>query len=119
MNITITTISEEHLTPLQKRHLEVAQEIAGEFPVIPANLHDHVVIIGAFDLWAKKEYIVPKRLERLSSTLNTTIHETAHAITRADDGTPEHDKAIKDISSQVAENARRGMYDDYLKDVKW
>jgi len=119
MNVHIVTLQEEKLTPIQKRHLKVAKKVAGSTPVLPAKIHNTLKIIGAYDLGARKIYITPERLERLKSTMNTTIHELAHHDSRADDGTKKHDEAITRLTNEVTERARNGEYDELLGEVRW
>jgi len=119
MNVKIDRIPEEKLTPRQRTHLKVAREVAGEVPVIAAKLSDHLHIIGAYDTLGSKIYITPERLERLSTTLNTGIHELAHHQTHRDDGTREHSEAISRISKKVTAEAGWGKYDGLLRDAIW
>jgi hypothetical protein len=119
LNITIRTIPDNKLSSLQKSHLELARRIAEKVPVYPANITNSVRIIGAYKVHSGPIYIDPERLKRLSTTVNTTIHEKAHHISQADDGTIAHDKAISEISHQLAKDVSEGKIDKYLADVVW
>lgn len=118
MNVKINVLPESTLTHQQLAHLRVAREVAS-ITVYPADLHNSVKIIGAYRQYGGPIYIAPERLKRLSTTMNTTIHEKAHHTTQADDGTKAHNQAISQITSQVAEDAKAGKYDSLLKGVVW
>lgn len=119
MNIKIEKIPEGKLSPTQRTHLEVARKVAGRVPVVPAKLSNHLHIIGVYSTWGRNIYIAPERLDRLNTTINTTIHEKSHAITLADDGTPQHEKVMADLSREVANRALKGEFDQYLAEARW
>lgn len=119
MNITVKRIPEDKLSQLQSNHLKIAREIAGNTPIYAASIHDSVPIIGAFELQTNRIFIVPQRLNHLQGVVNTAIHEKAHAISRANDGTKAHEKAIEKLSKEVADKASRGGFDRYLSNAVW
>lgn len=119
MNIKINVIPESKLSPLQLSHLQVAKEIARGLDVHPAHITNSVKIIGAYKLSGGPIYISPERLNKLRWTINTAIHEKAHHVSQANDGTRHHDDAISRLSAQVAQDASTGRFDDFLKEVQW
>ena len=118
MNVNIDVLPETALTPQQIVHLRIARTVA-RITVYPARLHNSVKIIGAYRQFGGPIYIAPERLKRLSTTMNTTIHERAHHVSQADDGTRTHSRAISKITAQVAEEAQAGKYDSLLKEAVW
>jgi hypothetical protein len=120
MRIKIKELPETSLSPVQRTHLRAAREIIGDIPLNPAELQSpNMSIIGACDIRGGKAYIVPKRLDRLSTTLNTALHEAGHYISKKGDGSKEHDEAIRKLSAEVAEKVRQGAYDKYLVEAVW
>lgn len=118
MNVKINVLPESTLTPRQIVHLRIARTVAG-ITVYPADLHNSVKIIGAYRQYGGPIYIAPERLKRLSTTMNTTIHELAHHVSQAGDGTSAHSRAIKQTSDKVAARASSGELDKYLGDAVW
>jgi len=119
MNVRINVLPEVKLSEVQLTHLRIARVVANGLKVFPARIHNSVEIIGAYRLNRGPIYIVPQRLERLNTTMNTCIHELAHHETQAADGTIAHDEAVARITVQVAKNAEEGKYDSLLKNALW
>ena len=119
MNVTVTTVPEEQLSPLQKTHLQLAREFVEDVNLHPANIHNSVKIIGAYDMKAERIFVAPERLQRLSTTANTSIHELAHHESKADDGTQAHEASISDITHRIALCASSGKYDYLLSEAIW
>jgi len=119
MKISIKTIPDDKLTDLQRTHLQVARELSGNVKVHPAELTDHVKILGAYRSPFGPIYINPGRLTKLRWTINTTIHELAHHRSQAGDGTKLHDSYIGKVTHEVTEIAENGGLDDRLIGVEW
>jgi len=118
MNVKINVLPESTLTHQQIVHLRVAREVAG-ITVYPADLHNSVKIIGAYRQYGGPIYIAPERLNRLSTTMNTTIHEKAHHVSQADDGTRAHNQAIRQVTDKLVDKVNKGELDGYLSEAKW
>jgi len=119
MNVKINVLPESTLAHQQIVHLRIARFVAGEVTVYPADLHDSVKIIGAYRQFGGPIYIAPERLKKLSTSMNTCIHELAHHRSQADDGTRAHSREISKITAQVAKEAQARKYDDLLKEAVW
>ena len=119
MNVTVSVLPESTLTHLQLVHLKIAKAVAGNVAVYPADIHNSVKIIGAYRQYSGPVYIAPERLQKLSTTMNTCIHEIAHHVTQAGDGTKVHREGISKITARVAKEAKEGKYDSLLEEAVW
>ena len=119
MNITVDIVPETQLTATQRTHLKVARQVARGVPTYPARMHNSAIIIGGYKLSSGPIYIAPQRLHKLSTTMNTTIHELAHHVSQSGDNTRAHNEAIKKLSAEIAEKAKKGEYDKYLNGAVW
>lgn len=119
MNVKINVLPESTLTPQQIVHLRIARFVASEVTVYPADLHDSVKIIGAYRQYGGPIYIAPGRLQKLSTSMNTCIHELAHHVSQANDGTRAHNQAISEITTHVTKEAKEGKYDSMLREARW
>lgn len=119
MNISVKIVPETELTATQKTHLEVARQVTKDVPTYPARMHNSAIIIGGYRLSSGPIYIASQRLHRLRTTIDTTIHEMGHHISKADDGTKAHNDAIRKLSAEVAQKVKRGEYDKYLSEAVW
>jgi len=119
MKVNIKVLPEDGLTSLQKNHLQVARELAGNVRVQPAELKNHVKILGAYRCPTGPIFINPERLTKLRWTINTTIHELAHHRSQAGDGTRLHDSYIGKVTHEVTTIAESGKIDDHLTGAVW
>jgi len=119
MKVNIKTIPDDKLTDLQRLHLQVARELSGNVKVHPAELKNHVKILGAYRSPVGPIYINPERLTKLRWTINTTIHELAHHRSQAGDGTRLHDSYIGKVTHEVTTIAESGKIDDHLTGAMW
>lgn len=119
MNVSIVVLSESKLTSLQKTHLQVSRELAKGVKVFPADLHNHLKILGAYKCPSGPIYISPERLGKLRWTINTTVHELAHHRSQANDGTKMHDDFIGKVTHEVTTIANSGRIDEGLTGAEW
>lgn len=63
--------------------------------------------------------ISPEQLDRASSTVDTTIHEVAHHISRAEDLTDLHSQEMSALAGRVVRWVHQGTFDTQLREAVW
>ena len=119
-NLVIKRVNESKLTRTQLAHLVVARALASGLygaEVIPANLPYPVV--AAWEVGTKRVFIHPIRLDKLSTTVNSVVHETGHLSSGFDDGTKGHTNAMESVSNILAGLVNSGKLDELLTKVVW
>ena len=114
---SVNVLPESALTQKQKIHLYAAKALGKDVRVYAAKLP--YPIIAAFEVGTRNVYISPGRLDRLSTTVDSLIHEDSHYVTGEDDGTQEHQKCILKITGEVISRVEDGLYDEVLIGAEW
>ena len=122
----LTPIPDYRLTEIQRTHLELAWRIARDYPKVKnvqaavlVHADDRVVLAGIYIADTREFFISPERLESARTTVDTTIHELGHHVSRADDGTSKHDESMREVADQVRGRAAHGAYDQALARAIW
>lgn len=123
-------IKDEELTQSQFLDVKLARQISKGIlyesikvyaAIIPNVGDESGYTEGYYDQALKEIYLSPSVLEAGSLTVDTIIHEVAHAVDNASDLTTRHAAAMTRVASQVFRMVSKGDFDNILKDpnFKW
>ncbi len=108
----------------QKAHLDLARAIAAnltsppvrriEAALIP-SASDRVKTAGLYSQSLEEVYLSPDQLNFGHTTVDTTTHELAHHLSKAEDGGPEHQNAMAKVAEAIVKQTARGNFDDIIK----
>lgn len=122
-------VMDDHLSPVQLVHLNLARAIAkGVGCMPPAGIHaaiippasDRVRTAGLYGTKSGALYLSIDMLSRGRDAFDTLVHEMGHhrqfsSIGEAEDLTPGHAAAMKDIAEKLIKGLNSGDYDKLLK----
>lgn len=122
---------DDRLTERQLTHLLVARALAALFPGI-SQVHAALIppasertrTAGLYQRSTAEIYIATDMLESGRHTVDTTIHEVAHHVSRNDagngeDNTEGHNRAMTTVAARVVKEVASHGFDPILKDVAW
>ena len=124
---------DEQLSPLQLAHLNLARAIArGVGCVPPSGIHaavippasDRVKTAGLYGTKTGALYLSVDMLSKGRDAFDTLVHELGHhrqftGSGEAEDLTPSHVEAMKNIADRLTQGLDSGEYDKLLKTVQY
>lgn len=125
----VEIIADQTLNPTQRVSLALARSIIGETAWMVRGVHaaiippasDRVRTAGMYGRTTEEIYISAEQLNHAKDTVDTVVHEIAHATSGAEDGEKAHYEAISERASRVVMLTKQGMYDVYISnpDFRW
>jgi hypothetical protein len=126
----VEIIPDERLSRAQVAHLKLARAIAdatfahhrvegGVFAAIIPPASDRVRTAGMYARESERVYISADQLSSGRATVDTVIHELAHHMSGAEDGTEAHNSAMTRVAAMVVQSTAEGKFNEILKDVSW
>jgi hypothetical protein len=122
----VEIVPDEKLTVVQRLNLNLARKIAGELgygasskikaAIIPAA-PDGNQIGGVYDKLSREIDVSLSQLETGIETVDTTIHELAHAATGEIDLTHAHNAMCTLMAARIFRLVSQGKFDEVLKDI--
>lgn len=120
-------IPDGQLTQQQRVHLDLARAIANRAALGVQGVRAAVIppasermrTAGMYSTATREVLISPEQLDRASSTVDTTIHEVAHHISRAEDLTDLHSREMSALAGRVVRWVHQGTFDTQLREAVW
>ncbi len=91
----------------------------GVFAAIIPPASDRVRTAGMYARESERVYISADQLSSGRATVDTVVHELAHHMSGAEDGTEAHNSAMTRVAAMVVQATAEGKFNEILKDVSW
>lgn len=125
----VEIIPDTTLTPTQQVNLNLARAIVSETAKRVKGVHaaiippasDRVRTAGMYGRTTEEIYISADQLNHAKDTIDTVVHEIAHATSGAEDGEKAHYEAISERASRVVMLTKQNLFDTYISnpDFRW